>query len=67
LIDQAVEWAKLHACATQWSEEVTLLVDEMCWVLLFLAWQWTWWLEQRQQRNNVRSDMSDGLIAYSFK
>ena len=37
------EWAKCHARAARWSEEVRLLVEEMRRVLWFAQWKVNWW------------------------
>ena len=62
-----VEWAKSRARAQRWSEEVVLLAEEMHRVLWFLKWKATWWTNQRDLRSDVRSDIQEGLTAYSAK
>jgi hypothetical protein len=62
-----VEWAKSRARALRWGEEVTLLVEEMRRVLWFLRWKREWWMKQSNLRQNVREEVREGLVAYSFK
>jgi len=38
-------WAKSHAHATWAMEEVNLLCEEMCHVLVFLPWKADWWMQ----------------------
>ncbi|KAF9504994.1 hypothetical protein BS47DRAFT_1400808 [Hydnum rufescens UP504] len=40
-----VEWAKSLARKCQWAEEVTILQEEMCWVVAYSKWHATWWEE----------------------
>ncbi|KIM73218.1 hypothetical protein PILCRDRAFT_15408 [Piloderma croceum F 1598] len=46
-----VEWAKTHARANRWQEEVILLTEEM----------------RRSRRDDVRADIMDGLGAYAHR
>ena len=41
-----IEWCKSHAHARHWSEEVTLLLEEMRRVCTFQEWQAGWWDHQ---------------------
>src|SRR4051794_22222389 len=38
-----IEWMKSRARAARWSEEVLLVVEEMCQVMQFLKWKAEWW------------------------
>jgi hypothetical protein len=67
MIGLCVEWSKAKARAARWSEEVTLLAEEMRRVLQFLVWRKNWWLDQGQQREDARSDIKEGLMAYAAK
>ena len=60
-----VEWAKAHARANRWQEEVLLVQEEMRRVIAFLDWKATWWLSQGQRRSDVRDDIKAGLAAYA--
>ncbi|KIM72769.1 hypothetical protein PILCRDRAFT_15830 [Piloderma croceum F 1598] len=50
-----VEWAKTHARANRWQEEVILLTEEMRRVVVYLDWKALWWRAQ------------DGLRAYAHR
>ncbi|KAG1879135.1 hypothetical protein F4604DRAFT_1515785, partial [Suillus subluteus] len=41
-----IEWCKAQARTACWSEEVLLLIEEMCRVIEFFWWQSHWWKEQ---------------------
>ena len=62
-----VEWAKSRARAIRWSEEVTLLVEEMRRVLWFLRWKKLWWMDHAHMRTTASPEVNDGLLAYSAK
>jgi hypothetical protein len=62
-----VEWAQATARAEHWSEEVTLLVEEMRRVLHFLMWKKQWWQKQGERRQDTRSDVKEGLKAYAVR
>jgi hypothetical protein len=62
-----VEWSKSGARAARWSEDVTLLLEEMRRVLWFLKWKRQWWMDQGRLRHNAREDVREGLVAYSCK
>lgn len=61
------EWVKAKARATRWSEEVSLVQEEMRRVLCFIQWKRKWWLENAELRNEVRLDVKEGLLAYASK
>ena len=61
------EWVKSKARADHWSEEVVLLVEEMCRVVSFLDWKSSWWMMQAVVRSDLPQDIADGLIAYAAK
>lgn len=61
------EWAKCHARAARWSEEVSLLVEEMRRVLWFAHWKVNWWGCQANLRQDQREDIQEGLAAYAAK
>ena len=60
-----VEWAKSRARAARCREEVLLLREEMHRVLAFLEWKSSWWLERKNSRMDVASDLAEGLRAYA--
>jgi hypothetical protein len=62
-----VEWAKTHARANRWQEEVLLVTEEMRRVIAFLDWKASWWRAQGSHRDDVRADIQDGLLAYSHR
>ena len=62
-----VEWMKSRARAARWSEEVTLVVEEMQRVLHFLMWKAGWWRLQGPCRDTGRPDLQEGLVAYATK
>ena len=60
-----VEWAKTHARANHWQEEVLLVQEEMQRVIAFLDWNATWWYSQGHRHSDVRDDIKAGLAAYA--
>ena len=62
-----VEWAKTHARANRWQEEVLLLTEEMRRVVAYLDWKASWWRAQGSRRDDVRADITDGLTAYAHQ
>ncbi|KAJ7030155.1 hypothetical protein C8F04DRAFT_1187110 [Mycena alexandri] len=62
-----VEWAKTRARAARWTEEVDLLEEEMCRILVFLEWKATWWRSLKGRREDVVQDreLTDGFNAYA--
>ena len=48
-----VEWAKSHAYAQWWLEEVVLVIKEMHWVIQHLDWKASWWQSQGPLRSSV--------------
>ncbi|TDL14821.1 hypothetical protein BD410DRAFT_845699 [Rickenella mellea] len=76
--DMRVEWVKSAARLDRWSEEVTLVCEEMRRTLVFLEWRAVWWEGQADRR--IRSAALDmdgqcvldfglqsGLCAYAMK
>ncbi|KAF9487933.1 hypothetical protein BDN71DRAFT_1478250 [Pleurotus eryngii] len=59
-----LEWCKSQARALRWSEEVSLLKEEMRRVLAFLTWQAAWWEGQVGQRD-LPELITEGLDAYA--
>jgi hypothetical protein len=62
-----VEWAKTHARANRWQEEVILLTEEMRRVVVYLDWKASWWRTQGSRRDDLRADITDGLRAYAYE
>ena len=46
-----VEWEKSHVHTQRWSEEMVLVIEEMCQVIQYLDWKVLWW----QCQGTVRS------------
>ncbi|KAI6098841.1 hypothetical protein EDD16DRAFT_1527072 [Pisolithus croceorrhizus] len=61
------EWAKAHACAVCWSEEVQLLQEEMQHTKHFLKYKAKWWEQHRELPSNVSIDsyVREGISAYA--
>lgn len=51
----------------QWSEEVLLLREEMCRVLLFLEWHAGWWDSRGQLHTGLQPEYMEGVAAYAAK
>ncbi|KAJ7161448.1 hypothetical protein C8R43DRAFT_1123892 [Mycena crocata] len=63
-----VEWSKALARKRRWTEEVTLLREEMKRVLRFLRWKAGWWEEQRGRRaGTIAAEILAGLDAYASR
>lgn len=62
-----VEWAKSHARAQRWAEEVVLLTEEMRRIIVFLDWKAAWWRDQAERRQDVQPDVALGLAAYAYR
>jgi hypothetical protein len=62
-----VEWAKSHARANRWREEVLLLTEEMRRVIAYLEWKALWWHTQGSRHDSLRADITDGLTAYAHR
>ena len=61
-----VEWAKSHARAQRWSEEMVLVIEEMHRVIQYLDWKASWWRSQGTVRSSTaRPDILSGLTAYA--
>ncbi|KAG6369408.1 hypothetical protein JVT61DRAFT_14890 [Boletus reticuloceps] len=57
-----IEWCRSRAHSMRWSEEITLLYEEMARVLKFLHWQVGWWTTHAAQQSLV--DVDEGFQAY---
>jgi hypothetical protein len=62
-----VEWAKSKAHIDHWSEDVTLVVEEMCQVLVFMDWKAGWWAKLADAQTGVSMELEEGLRAYAAK
>ena len=60
-----VEWAKTHARANRWQEEVLLVQEEMRRVIAFLDSKATWWRLQGHRHSDLHDDINTGLAAYA--
>ncbi|TDL13861.1 hypothetical protein BD410DRAFT_734767, partial [Rickenella mellea] len=62
-----VEWAKASARVERWSEEVSLLKEEMRRVLQFLEWRARWWDVRREFMREMSEDFAAGARAYAHE
>ncbi|KAG1800650.1 hypothetical protein EV424DRAFT_1474814 [Suillus variegatus] len=60
-----VEWCKARAQASRWSEEFSLLIEEMQRVLVFFRWEMTQWNERSITRSFTKDADREGSIAYA--
>ncbi|KIN97248.1 hypothetical protein M404DRAFT_16790 [Pisolithus tinctorius Marx 270] len=62
-----IEWAKAHARAAHWSEEVELLLEEMWCTEKFLEYKAQWWKQHREPPSGVMVDrlVREGICAYA--
>jgi hypothetical protein len=61
-----VEWAKSHARAQRWNEEVLLLKEEMWRTRQFLAWRAERW-ESITELSDKDTEIMAGAIAYAHR
>ncbi|KAJ7780819.1 hypothetical protein DFH07DRAFT_682859, partial [Mycena maculata] len=60
------EWAKTRAKALRWTEEVSLLEEEMRRIQQFLRWRAAWWMAQIGRRQGkVDETQLEGDSAYA--
>ncbi|KAJ7081651.1 hypothetical protein B0H15DRAFT_924210 [Mycena belliarum] len=63
-----VEWSKALARKDRWSEEVTLLREEMRRVMRYLNWKAAWWEGRRSARGTeIPAALRAGLDAYGAR
>ncbi|KAG2145188.1 hypothetical protein DEU56DRAFT_934571 [Suillus clintonianus] len=62
-----IEWCKARARASQWSEEVELLQEEMRRVSAFLEWQTDWWKDHATPRTWLDEMENKGASAYAHQ
>ncbi|KIL55356.1 hypothetical protein M378DRAFT_182256 [Amanita muscaria Koide BX008] len=63
-----VQWCCARARHLQWSEEISLLKEEMHHVLTYCAWYGQWWLDQANRYQVENCDpLSEGLSAYALR
>ena len=62
-----VEWAKSHARAMQWGEEVVLISEEMRRVIQYLDWKSGWWMNLICGCSDAKKDVHRGQAAYANK
>jgi hypothetical protein len=65
--DLHVEWAKSRARATRWTEEIDLVVEEMCRTLGFFEWKARWWRNCTRLQLTESDDLHHGIDAYAEK
>ena len=59
-----IKWAHARARTNQWTEEVTLLSEEMYQTLVYFAKRAEWWEKQATMCNGVDAPL---LCAYMFE
>lgn len=60
-----VEWAKSHARALRWIEELTLLREEMRRVLTYFQWKAYWWSTKAKSHPSDTGNVQEGFKAYA--
>jgi len=60
-----VEWAKSRARAARWTEDASLLVEEMRRVIEFEERKAVWWRLRANLRSSEPEDLRQGLVAYA--
>ena len=60
-----VEYAKSRARALRWSEEVSLVKEEMRRVLEFFKWKMTWWMEKASYLSTRGDSVAIGFVIYA--
>ena len=60
-----VEYAKSRARALRWSEEVTLVKEEMRRVLEFLNWKIGWWMARANSLASRTDSLAVGFMVYA--
>ena len=65
LLGLRVEYAKSHARARRWIEEVTLVKEEMRRVLSYFNWKMDWWLQKATSYRSINDEKSLAFIAYT--
>ncbi|KAG5650682.1 hypothetical protein H0H81_011391, partial [Sphagnurus paluster] len=60
-----IEWCKSRARKMRWEEEVELLCEEMCCIVVTLDWQAQWWIEQAASMVGLGlPKQQEGMVAY---
>ena len=62
-----IKWAHARARTNRWTEEVTLLSEEMCRMLVYFVKRAEWWEKRATMCNGVDAPLSQGLCAYTFE
>lgn len=65
LLDLRVEWLKCRARSQRWTEEVSLLKEEMRRSIAYCRWKATWWSQQSERLGCVDPVLAEGLVAYA--
>ena len=65
LLGLRVEYAKSHARARRWIEEVTLVKEEMRRVLSYFNWKMDWWLQKATSYGSRDDEKSLAFITYA--
>lgn len=60
------EWAKSHARAARWTEEVMLLKEEMRRTIAFLNWRADWWEKKPTRWPGITVQLEEGIRAYAY-
>ncbi|KAF7978528.1 hypothetical protein HWV62_45709 [Athelia sp. TMB] len=61
------EYLKARARKYRWTEEVSLLSEEMRRVLCYLHWREIWWKCREVQWDGLDAEVADGLRAYALR
>lgn len=61
-----VLWARGKARGERWTEEVTIVLEEMRRTLSYCEWKSNWW-KMRQNARTGCAELMDGLSAYALK
>ncbi|KAG5650356.1 hypothetical protein H0H81_012537, partial [Sphagnurus paluster] len=60
-----IEWCRARARCMRWEEELELLEEEMCRILVFLSWQADWWDRRVARRPDMDAATQEGLSSYT--
>ncbi|KAJ7776650.1 hypothetical protein DFH07DRAFT_865726 [Mycena maculata] len=62
-----IKWAKTHARAMRWREEVDLLEEEMRRTVELHCWQARWWRDQVGRKGLLEGPQLEGETAYALR
>jgi hypothetical protein len=61
-----VKWVKLLARKLRWTEEVSILQEEMHHIIAYCAWHRTWWKNCIDVHVGLSLGLQEGLQAYAI-